>query len=56
MRNAQLHVKLKVSNFDWLKRAILSNAPSIKVISPQSLASEVEQMASDLISAYSGLS
>jgi predicted DNA-binding transcriptional regulator YafY len=56
MRNGQLHVKLKVSNFDWLKRAILSNAPSIKVISPQSLASEVEQMASDLISAYSGLS
>lgn len=56
MRNDQLHVKLKVSNFDWLKRAILSNAPSIKVISPQSLASEVEQMASDLISAYSGLS
>jgi predicted DNA-binding transcriptional regulator YafY len=56
MRNGQLHVKLKVSNIDWLKRAILSNAPSIKVISPQSLASEVEQMASDLISAYSGLS
>ena len=25
MRNGQLHVKLKVSNFDWLKRAILSN-------------------------------
>lgn len=56
MLNGQLHVKLKVSNIDWLKRAILSNAPSIKVISPQSLASEVEQMASDLISAYSGLS
>jgi predicted DNA-binding transcriptional regulator YafY len=56
MRNGQMHVKLKVSNIDWLKRAILSNAPSIKVISPQSLASEVEQMASNLISAYSGLS
>jgi len=56
MRNGQLHVELKVSNMEWLKRAILSNAPSIKVISPQSLASEVEQMASDLISAYSGLS
>ena len=56
MRNGQLHVKLKVSNIDWLKRAILSNAPSIKVISPQSLASQVEQIASDLISAYSGLS
>lgn len=51
--NGQLHVKLRASNVDWLKRAILSNAPSIKVISPQSLASEVEQMASDLISAYS---
>jgi len=48
-----LHVKLRVSNFDWLKRAILSNAPSIKVISPEFLASEVQQMASDLISAYS---
>jgi proteasome accessory factor C len=51
--NGQLHVKIRASNFDWLKRAILSNAPSIKVISPESLASEVEQMASDLISAYS---
>jgi len=55
MRNGQLHVRLKVSNMDWLKRAILSNAPSIEVISPQSLASEVQQMASDLISAYSDL-
>ena len=53
MNNGQLHVKLRVSNFDWLKRAILSNAPSIKVISPESLASEVQQMAFDLISAYS---
>ena len=51
--NGQLHVKLRASNVDWLKRAILSNAPSIKVISPQYLTSEVEQMASDLISAYS---
>jgi predicted DNA-binding transcriptional regulator YafY len=53
INNGQLHVKIRSSNFDWLKRAILSNAPSIKVISPESLASEVEQMASDLISAYS---
>jgi proteasome accessory factor C len=53
INNGQLHVKIRASNFDWLKRAILSNAPSIKVISPKSLASEVEQMASDLISAYS---
>ena len=53
INNGKLHVKLRVSNFDWLKRAILSNAPSIKVISPEFLASEVQQMASDLISAYS---
>lgn len=53
INNGQLHVKIRASNFDWLKRAILSNAPSIKVISPESLASEVQQMASDLISAYS---
>lgn len=53
INNGQLHVKIRASNFEWLKRAILSNAPSIKVISPESLASEVEQMASDLISAYS---
>ena len=53
INNGQLHVKLRVSNFDWLKRAILSNAPSIKVISPESLVSEVQQMAFDLISAYS---
>jgi predicted DNA-binding transcriptional regulator YafY len=51
--DGQLHIKIRVSNFDWLKRAILSNAPSIKVISPKSLASDVEQMASDLIAAYS---
>lgn len=49
----KFHVKLKVGNFEWLKRAILSNAPSISVISPKALASEVEQMASDLISTYS---
>jgi predicted DNA-binding transcriptional regulator YafY len=49
----QMHIKIRASNFDWLKRAILSNAPSIKVISPKSLASDVEQMASDLIAAYS---
>ena len=53
INNGQLHLKIRASNFDWLKRAILSNAPSIKVISPESLASEVGQMASDLISAYS---
>jgi predicted DNA-binding transcriptional regulator YafY len=49
----QMHIKIRASNFDWLKRAILSNAPSIKVISPKSLASDVEQMALDLIAAYS---
>lgn len=54
--DGHLNIKLKVSNLDWLKRAILSNAPSIKVISPQSLALEVEKMATDLISAYSGQS
>ena len=53
MSQGQLLVKLRVSNFDWLKRAILSNAPSIKVVSPRSLALEVEQMASNLVSAYS---
>jgi predicted DNA-binding transcriptional regulator YafY len=51
--DGQLHIKIRASNFDWLRRSILSNAPSIKVVSPKSLASEVEQMASDLISAYS---
>jgi predicted DNA-binding transcriptional regulator YafY len=51
--DGQLHIKIRASNFDWLKRSILSNAPSIKVVSPKSLAFEVEQMASDLISAYS---
>jgi predicted DNA-binding transcriptional regulator YafY len=50
--DGKLHVTVKVSNFDWLKRAILSNAPSINVISPESLALEVKQMALDLISTY----
>jgi len=54
LSDRELHVKLKISNFEWLKRSILSNAPSIKVISPKSLASEVAQMASDLIDAYGG--
>jgi predicted DNA-binding transcriptional regulator YafY len=49
----QFCVKMKVSNLDWLKRAVLSNAPSIKVISPMSMVNEVEQMAKNLISAYS---
>jgi predicted DNA-binding transcriptional regulator YafY len=51
--DGKLHIKIRASNFDWLKRSILSNAPSIKVVSPKSLAFEVEQLASDLISAYS---
>jgi len=42
-------VHLKLSNLEWLKRSILSNAPGIMVISPSLLAQEVAALATSLL-------
>ena len=43
---------IKVKSMDWIKRAIVSNAPGIQVISPPDLASWVKETASKMISLY----
>ena len=48
-------VSLKVSNLEWISRAILSFAPRIKVVAPESLVSLVKERANDVIKAYSKL-
>jgi proteasome accessory factor C len=45
-------VHLKLSNLEWLKRSILSNAPGIMVISPSLLAQEVAALATSLLASY----
>ena len=43
---------IKVQSMDWIKRAVVSNAPGIQVISPPDLASWVKETASKMISLY----
>lgn len=43
---------IKVQSMDWIKRAVVSNAPGIQVISPPDLASWVKEIASKMISLY----
>lgn len=45
-----LHIQM--SNLEWLKRSILSNAPGIKVVSPTTLVGEVRQLATSLLASY----
>jgi predicted DNA-binding transcriptional regulator YafY len=45
-------VHIKMSNLEWLKRSILSNAPGIKVVSPTILVGEVRQLATSLLASY----
>jgi proteasome accessory factor C len=47
-----IKVILKVRSMDWIKRAIVSNAPGIQVISPPELASWARETASKMISLY----
>ena len=47
-----IKVILKVRSMDWIKRAIVSNAPGIQVISPPELASWARETASKMISFY----
>ena len=45
-------VTLKVRSTDWIKRAIISNAPGIEVLSPPELATWARETASKMISLY----
>jgi len=45
-------VTLRVRSTDWMKRAIISNAPGIKVLSPPDLATWARETASKMISLY----
>jgi proteasome accessory factor C len=45
-------VHLQVSNLDWIKLTVLSNAPGITVVSPELLATAVIQSARDLLALY----
>ena len=44
---------IKVSNLEWISRAVISYAPNIKVISPIALSEMIEQRAKNLLNAYS---
>lgn len=45
-------VHLQVSNLEWIKLSVLSNAPGITVISPEPLANAVKQSARDSLALY----
>ena len=45
-------VHLQVSNLDWIKLTVLSNAPGITVVTPELLATAVIQSARDLLALY----
>ena len=47
-----IRVHLQVSNLEWLKLTVLSNAPGITVVSPEPLANAVKQSARDLLALY----
>ena len=47
-----IRVHLQVSNIEWIKLSVLSNAPGITVISPEPLANAVKQSARDLLALY----
>ncbi len=45
-------VHMRVSNLEWIKLAVLSNAPGVTVVSPEPLATAVNQLARDLLALY----
>ncbi len=51
-RGKSTRVHLQVSNLEWIMRAVLSNAPGITVISPESLVIEIKETAGDLLALY----
>jgi len=47
-----IRVHLQVSNLEWIKLTVFSNAPGITVVSPEPLANAVKQSARDLLALY----
>lgn len=47
-----IKVNLEVSNLNWLKRCILSNAPHIKVLAPAEFADEINKGAEAILALY----
>ena len=45
-------VHLQVSNLEWIKLTVLSNAPDVTVVSPELLATAIKQSARDLLALY----
>ena len=45
-------VHIQISNLEWLKRSILSNAPGISISSPSQLAKEVLESAKSVLALY----
>jgi len=45
-------VHMQISNLEWLKRSILSNAPGISISSPSQLANEVLESAKSVLALY----
>jgi proteasome accessory factor C len=46
------NVNIDISNIEWIRRSILSNAPGISVLSPDSLANEMRQSAASVLALY----
>ena len=48
----RFEVHIQISNLEWLKRSILSNAPGISISSPTQLANEVFESAKSVLALY----
>jgi predicted DNA-binding transcriptional regulator YafY len=48
----RFEVHIQISNIEWLKRSILSNAPGITVTSPSLFASELVESANSVLALY----
>jgi predicted DNA-binding transcriptional regulator YafY len=46
------NLNIDISNIEWIRRSILSNAPGISVVSPESLANEMRQIAASVLALY----
>ena len=48
----RIEIHIQISNLEWLKRSILSNAPGIAIKSPITLANELHESAQSLLALY----
>ena len=48
----RIEVHIQISNLEWLKRSILSNAPGISIKSPIPLANELIESAASVLALY----